>query len=74
VLTWCVLLRAWVCACGAWGTGVQPQPLRGVFDVFGLRVNRMIRTEVGPYKLGTLPKGAALQVPLHPSLKTLLPR
>jgi hypothetical protein len=41
---------------------MQPQPLRSMFDIFGLNIARLIRTEVGPYKLGTLPSGAALQV------------
>ena len=51
---------------------LQTQNLRQLFGIFGLKIDRMIRTEVGPYKLGDLPKGAALKVPVHASLKELL--
>jgi 16S rRNA U516 pseudouridylate synthase RsuA-like enzyme len=50
----------------------QSQTVRSLFDVFGLKIDRMIRSELGPYKLGELPRGSALQVPLHESLKPLL--
>ena len=37
--------------------------VRRVLDVFGLKVNRLIRTSYGPFQLGTLPPGAVEEIP-----------
>jgi 23S rRNA pseudouridine2605 synthase len=36
--------------------------VRNVMEALGLQVNRLIRTSYGPFKLGTLPKGAVIEV------------
>lgn len=41
----------------------QNQEIRKLLRHFGLYVNRLIRTQYGPYRLGSLPRGAALRVP-----------
>jgi len=37
--------------------------IRKIFEYFGLRVNRLIRTAFGPFQLGSLPKGAIEEIP-----------
>jgi 23S rRNA pseudouridine2605 synthase len=39
--------------------------VRKIFAHFRCTVNRLIRTSYGPFKLGTLPRGVAMEVPWH---------
>lgn len=39
--------------------------VRKIFMHFHCTVNRLIRVQYGPFKLGTLPKGVAMEVPTH---------
>lgn len=45
--------------------------VRKAMEQVGLMVNRLIRTAYGPFKLGTLPRGAVVQVP-YGQVKKLL--
>lgn len=45
--------------------------VRKIFLHFRCTVNRLIRVSYGPFKLGTLPKGVAMEVPAS-SVKTLM--
>lgn len=36
--------------------------VRNLMDALGLQVNRLIRTSYGPFKLGSLPRGAGMEV------------
>jgi 23S rRNA pseudouridine2605 synthase len=46
--------------------------VRKVMAHLGLHVNRLIRTAYGPFQLGSLPSGSALEVPPN-TLKDKLP-
>lgn len=39
--------------------------VRNVMEAIGLQVNRLIRLSYGPYQLGSLPKGAVLEIKPH---------
>lgn len=45
--------------------------VRKIFLHFRCTVNRLIRVKYGPFQLGTLPKGVAMEVPVH-SVKKLM--
>lgn len=42
----------------------QNREVRHVLGVMKLNVNRLIRTDFGPYSLGNIPRGAVKEVPL----------
>ena len=47
---------------------LQNKEIRRLLAHFNLEVNRLIRTHYGPYRLGNIPRGAALRVPVLPEI------